>query len=155
MSAQRIAAASEINVTSMLDVLLVLLVAFMAATIEIRRAMDAQLPQPCVGACASSSGDDIVVEVMPGGRRRINHRDVSADALGQELRSIYAARPSKIIAVAGYPGVRYQDVVTTMDVAGSAGVRVISVAPRSAYLEPLSPFLEARRQTSSGCQTCR
>ena len=123
---------SEMNVTPMLDVLLVLLIIFMAASIRVHLTMDGELPIACQGVCEQSSR--IVLEVLPGPSYRINKEPVATDALRERLVSIYAARPEKIIQLAGYPGATYQDVVTAMDVAKSAGVRVVGIAPRDAYL---------------------
>jgi biopolymer transport protein ExbD len=59
---------------------------------------------------------------------------VTARDLAGALRAIYQARPDKVIQIAGYPGVRYDDVVGAMDMAKSAGVRVVGLAPRESYL---------------------
>ena len=125
-------AVSELNVTPMLDVLLVLLIIFMAASIRVRRTVDGSLSVPCAGLCEGSR--EIVLEVLPGPRYRINKSDVPSGELREQLATIYAARPEKIIQLAGHPGVTYQDVVTAMDIAKSAGVRVVGIAPRDAYL---------------------
>ena len=117
--------ASEINVTPMLDVLLVLLIIFLALSIRMHHTIDAVLPQPCAGAC--DAGQPIVLEILPGPSYRVNRAVVRREALRSYLAGIYDGRPEKILQVAGFPGVRYQDVVTAMDVARSAGVRVLSV----------------------------
>ena len=124
--------ASEMNVTPMLDVLLVLLIIFMAASIRVHLTMDGELPLACAGVCDGTSS--IVLEVLPGPAYRINKAAVAPDALREKFLSIYAGRPEKIIQVAGYPGATYQDVVNAMDVAKSAGVRVVGIAPRDTYL---------------------
>jgi biopolymer transport protein TolR len=121
---------AEPNVTPMIDVLLVMLIVFMVAMMRVHHTMDVQLPQPCVVACGS--GTQIVLEVLPGPRYRIDQTDVVAIDLLPRLKSIYAPRPEKVIQVAGSPGVRYNDVVAAMDVAKSAGVLVIAVSPRRA-----------------------
>src|SRR5512146_1906901 len=99
----------EPNVTPMLDVLLVLLIVFMSITIQIHRSLDAQLPEACAGAC--SGGEQIVLEVRPGPSYRINSTAVAPSDLAARLRMIYGPRPKKEIQIAGYPGVRYDDVV--------------------------------------------
>lgn len=125
-------AVSEMNVTPMLDVLLVLLIIFMAASIRVHLTIDGDLPVACAGVCAGTSS--IVLEVLPGPSYRINKAPVSSADLRDRLASIYASRREKIIQVAGYPGVTYQDVVSAMDIAKSAGVRVVGIAPKDAYL---------------------
>jgi biopolymer transport protein TolR len=118
---------ADMNVTPMLDVLLVLLVVFMAAVTAGRRTFDGQLPQPCEGICEGASA--IVLEVRPGPSYRVNGAPVQATRLGEHLRGLYAGRPEKIIHVAGHGATRYQDVVTAIDTARGAGVRVVGIAP--------------------------
>jgi len=120
---------AEPNVTPMIDVLLVMLIVFMLAIIRVHHTIDAQLPQPCAGACDASP--PIVLEVLPGDRYRINRAEVPPHELLARLRSIYALRPEKIIEILGHRGVRYDDVVAAMDIAKSAGVSVIAIAPKS------------------------
>ena len=127
-----VAPASEMNVTPMLDVLLVLLIIFMAASIRVHLTMDGELPIACAGVCEGTNS--IVLEVLPGPSYRINKAPVAPEALREKLVSIYAGRPEKIIQVAGHPGATYQDVINAMDVAKGAGVRVVGIAPRDAYL---------------------
>ena len=112
----------------MLDVLLVLLITFMAISIRMRHTIDAQLSQPCVGKCAQ--GTPIVLEVFAGPAYRINRTPIAANALLQELEKIYDGRRDKVLQVAGHAGARYQDVISAMDVAKSAGVRAIGVPPK-------------------------
>lgn len=124
---------AEPNVTPMIDVLLVVIIVFMVAMVRVYHTMDVVLPSPCAGTCEAS--EQIVLEVLPGPRYRVNKQPVSAEALPGELKRIYSARPEKIIHVAGDPYVRYDDVVAAMDVAKSAGVRVIGVAPKALSTE--------------------
>ena len=134
MKVDRLAVAvSEMNVTPMLDVLLVLLVIFMVISIRLNRTVDASLPVTCTSACGGTA--QIVLEVLPGPVYKINQATVPASALRDTIASIYASRPEKIMQVAGYPGVSYQDVVSVMDVAKGAGVTVLGIAPRESYLK--------------------
>lgn len=123
----------EPNVTPMLDVLLVLLIVFMSVSIQIHRSVDVQLPEACRGAC--DGGDQIVLEVRPGPEYRVNTAAVAPSDLAARLLAIYGPRPKKEIQIAGYPGVRYDDVVHAMDIAKSAGVSVVGLAPKDSYLK--------------------
>jgi biopolymer transport protein ExbD len=122
----------EMNATPMLDVLLVLLIIFMYMAMQMRQAMDAQLPAPCIGAC--DAGPAIVLEVLPGPTYRVNRAPVAAHDLARRLTEIYAGRPDKVLQVGGHPGVSYQQVIAAMDVARGAGVRVIALPGRETYL---------------------
>jgi biopolymer transport protein TolR len=121
----------EPNVTPMLDVLLVLLIVFMSVVIQVHRSIDVNLPQTCSGACQGAV--QIVLEIRPGPTYRINSTDVPRHRLAEYLRMIYGPRPDKTLQVAGYPGVRYNDVVAAMDVAKSAGVLVVGIEPKDSY----------------------
>lgn len=115
------------NVTPFLDVLLVLLILFMFLTVNQRKAIHTQVPDPNGGAGDTPS---IVLEVRPNASYAINTQPVRGDQLAAHLREIYAGRPTKTIMVRGAPGVTFQDVVTAVDVAKGAGVVAIGLAPR-------------------------
>ena len=65
----RIFPSAELNVTPMIDVLLVLLIVFMLAVVRVHRTMDVQLPQPCGPAC---TGDDGIVLEVPRTKLSMN-----------------------------------------------------------------------------------
>jgi biopolymer transport protein ExbD len=123
---------SDINVTPFLDVLLVLIITFLAASIA-RKSMDAVLPTPCTEACTSNDVP-IVLEVLGDGSFLLNRRVVSAALLPAALRATFDGRPEKILQVAGHRDVTYQGVLAAMDAARSAGVDVISIPPSESYL---------------------
>ncbi|HEY8853092.1 MAG TPA: biopolymer transporter ExbD [Gemmatimonadaceae bacterium] len=122
---------NEINVTPMIDVLLVLLIIFMMVIPMSRKAVDLQLPDPTPDPTNSGPPpSQIVLEVLPGNVFKINSQPVSKADLGKKLKEIYDPRPDKIIFVKGDPTVKYQDVIAAMDVARGAGVKVIATTPK-------------------------
>ena len=122
---------NEINVTPMIDVLLVLLIIFMMIIPMSRKAIDTQLPDPNPQvATANSASDQIVIQVLPDWKFEINSEPVDSAGLYQKLRSIYDPRPEKIIFVKGDSTVTYANVVFAMDQARGAGVKVIGITPK-------------------------
>lgn len=133
MREPRIPMQFEPNVTPFLDVLLVLLIMFMYLSLNQRKVINAQLPDP--NARGGDNTPSIVLDVRPNAMYAINTQEVRGDELGRRLRAIYAGRPTKTIIVRGAPGVRFQDVVTAVDIAKGAGVVAIGLAPaRSAAM---------------------
>ena len=123
---------NEINVTPMIDVLLVLLIIFMMIIPMSRKAMDLQLPDPSPPPIDQGPPPpQIVLEVLPGNVFKINTQPVSKADLPNKLKEIYTGRPEKVIFVKGAEkGVTYGDVMWAMDVARGAGAIIIGVPPK-------------------------
>jgi biopolymer transport protein TolR len=126
---------NDINVTPMIDVLLVLLIIFMMIVPNARKAVDVQLPDPTPSTSTATNSDQIVLEVNPDGTYSINKEAVAKANLLTRLKQIYDPRPEKIIFVKGSPTVKYQQVIEAMDAARGAGVKVIGVPPK----DPVTP----------------
>jgi biopolymer transport protein ExbD len=99
---------NEINVTPMIDVLLVLLIIFIMIIPLGRK----------------------VLEVLPDNQYAINKAPYTKESLFQGISDIYKDRPEKIMFVRGDATVKYQDVIFAIDAARGAGVKVIGVTPK-------------------------
>jgi biopolymer transport protein ExbD len=116
---------SDINMTPMIDVLLVLIVIFMIAQPMMQKTMDIQLPKEEKSDAPQQTNTNIVLQIEQGGVYKINTLQVSKAQLAQKLNEIYANRPQKVIFVKAAPDIVYQDVIAAMDAARGAGVKVI------------------------------
>jgi len=122
---------NEINVTPMIDVLLVLLIIFMMVIPMSRKAIDLQLPDPTPDNTPQGPPpSQIVLEVLPGGIFKINSQPVAKADLLKRLKEIYDPRPDKIMFIKGDPTVKYSEVIAAMDIARGAGVKVIGATPK-------------------------
>jgi len=123
---------NDINVTPMIDVLLVLLIIFMLVVPMSRKAIDLQLPDPSDQVQSSNPPPQIVLEVLPGEKFLLNKEPLTKATLFKRLKEIYDPRPEKIIFVKGDPKSKYSEVIYAMDIARGAGVKVIGVSPKDA-----------------------
>ena len=122
---------AEPNVTPMIDVLLVLLIVFMFMVPMLQYELQVQLPEPVPGT-ARPDAPPLVLHIAPGPAYALNRQPIAPHALRATIGATFATRPTKVLFVAGDSGVSYQQVVTAMDVAKGAGVRVLAIAPRRA-----------------------
>jgi biopolymer transport protein ExbD len=121
---------SEPNVVPMIDIMLVLLIIFMIMQPMVRKAFDLQLPDPNPQvAPANAKSDQIVLEVLPDNKFRVNTAEVTKENLQQKLTDIYSPRPEKILFIKGDDKVHYADVIWAMDIARGSGVKVIGIPP--------------------------
>jgi biopolymer transport protein ExbD len=122
---------NDMNVTPMIDVLLVLLIIFMMIIPMSRKAIDTQLPDPNPQPQTQVvNPDQIVLEVLPGDKFSINKQPVEKAELFNRLKTLYDPRPEKIIFVKGDTMVTYNSVIFAMDQARGAGVKVIGIPPK-------------------------
>jgi biopolymer transport protein TolR len=115
---------SDINVTPLIDVLLVLLIIFIVIVPAVPKGLAAVTPQP--SGNKPDVGDTIVVSVLhTAGERvayKINQDSVSRDDLLARLTAIYVNRAERVMFVKGDDDVNYAQIAEVIDVGHSAGV---------------------------------
>jgi biopolymer transport protein TolR len=117
---------SEINVTPMIDVMLVLLIIFMIVTPLIAAGFKATLPKGANLDADPEGTEEVVVGIDAGGNFFLDGRSIAPDVLKEQLTAIYASRDTnKILYFKADNQLKYGRVQEAVEMARSAGVRVL------------------------------
>jgi biopolymer transport protein ExbD len=122
---------SDINVTPMIDILLVLLIIFMVVQEGLQKGLSVQVPPIEESNEPAQAIDQIVLEINPGNQYSINQQPVQAAGLVDKLHEVYDKRNRKVIFVKGAENITYGDVVFAVDAANAAGIKVVGLVPRT------------------------
>ncbi|MCU0227650.1 MAG: biopolymer transporter ExbD [Bryobacterales bacterium] len=118
-------AKADINMTPLIDVLLVLLIIFMIITNEPPRGLESLVPQPPPPDMPPPDPNEnrtVVIQIAADQSLKINEEPTDLNRMGPRLEEIFKTRAERVVFVKGDPSLEYRYVAAAIDIAKGAGI---------------------------------
>jgi len=119
---------SDINITPLVDVVLVLLIIFMVATPILIKDLDLTVPEKAdVQVATPTTANQVVVSVTKEGQVQINREPIVESQFGEKIHDLMTARSEKLVFFDVDDDAIYGDAMHLMDVARGAGAKTLGI----------------------------
>jgi len=124
---------ADINMTPMIDVLLVLIIIFMVITPLTPKGLEALVPQPPPPGQQASASDlrTVVIQIDANHKMMINQDPVEEAQLGARLEEIFKTRAERVVFVKADPNLEYRAVASAIDIAHGAQIDKVGLMTKA------------------------